>query len=129
MATSTAIRVEGLRELERAFKRIDKGLSKELREGMKGAADIVAREARQRAGAQGLVLTGRLVRGIRPGYRRNGAVVRSTATQRGFNYARRHEFEHGGARAYLMPAADAKRDEARKAAEKVIAKLGGDAGF
>lgn len=129
MARSPTIRVEGLRELDRALGKMSKELRKELRSGMREAAEIVATEARSRATAQGLVRTGRLVRGIKPGVRGGGAIVRSTATQRGFNYARRHEFEGGGRRAYLMPAADAKRDAARDAADKVIAKLGGEAGL
>ena len=41
MATG-AVRVTGLAELQRAFRKIDKGLSKELRDSLKKAADPVA---------------------------------------------------------------------------------------
>lgn len=46
MATGSAVRITGLKELNRAFKRIDKGLAKtELVEPLKKAADPVAKDA------------------------------------------------------------------------------------
>ena len=45
MAESRAVRIEGLRELERAFKLYGNGMEKGLREAMEAAAQPVATEA------------------------------------------------------------------------------------
>ena len=48
MADVDPIRVEGIREVAAALRAIDKGLQKELRDGMKAAAEIVVPEIQAR---------------------------------------------------------------------------------
>lgn len=45
-----AVRIRGLRETQRAFKRMSGAVGPTLREGLRGAAEPVAREARMRVG-------------------------------------------------------------------------------
>jgi hypothetical protein len=116
MANQFAIRVRGLKELDRAFGRVNKGLRKGLRDTLKDAANDVAIEARSIAGSKQLRQSGDLIDGIRPVRIMGGAAVRSNAIHRGFEYPRRLEFEGRGGgsygpRATLLPAVIAKRDE------------------
>lgn len=125
----TDVVIEGQRELDRAFATIDRGLQKELRKGLKEAARIVSVEAVSIARRNGLVRTGRLLRGIRPGATSREVYIRSKALNAGFNYAPVYEYGQGGRRAYLKPALDRKQDEAVDEIERVLDDLADKAGF
>jgi hypothetical protein len=47
MASGVTVRVSGLRETTRAFRRISKSLDSELVDGLKGAAEVVRTDAEQ----------------------------------------------------------------------------------
>jgi hypothetical protein len=115
-----AVKVSGLNELRRDFRRVEKGLAGALRTELKELAGEVATAAQAIALAKGLRKSGDHVKGIRPGVRGTTAVVRAIATHRGFNYPRRLEFESGGKRAVLQPALQAKRAEVEERVERLV---------
>lgn len=122
MAFVDPIAVEGLRDLRRDLRRIDKSLLAGVREGIKDAAQLVAREAQRRAPRR----TSRLVASIRPRVRGDVGLVVATATKRsprypaGFRYPRRIEFEGGGRRAFMAPALEAKRRDVERRLEHLL---------
>lgn len=131
--TPPGVHIKGLRELDRALGRADKTLRTELRDRLKGVADIVATEARILAGARTSRGTGDLVRGIRSFALSGRAGVRSNAVHRGFEYPRRLEYEGRGGgvygpRASLNPAFDSKADEVARAAEQLFDDMAEDFG-
>lgn len=113
------VQVTGLKELQRNLKRADSELPKQLRAGFKEVGKTVADEAKRIAEGKGLVLTGRLVRSIRPSVRGTTAVIRDTAKQRGFNYPARYEFGDRK-RPFLVPAVKAKEGQIVRDLEEVI---------
>lgn len=119
MAGSVGVKVTGLKELQRDLRRADAALPKALRAGFKEVGQTVAEEAKRIAEAEGLVLTGRLVRSIRPSVRGTTAVIRATARQRGFNYPVRYEFGDRK-RPFLVPAVQRKEGEIVRDLEEVI---------
>lgn len=123
------VRVEGLKELDRAFGRINKDLRRELRKGLRRAAKVVATEGQQIARDKGLVRTGRLVKGIRPGATGDAVFVRARALKDAFNYAPVYEFGAGGRRAFLGPAVQRKRGEVVDEIEKVLDEMAAANGF
>lgn len=110
MASGMGVRVTGLKELQRDLKRADSGLPKALRAEFKSVGRKIADEAQNIAEGKGLVLTGRLVRMIRPQVRGTTAVIRDAAQQRGFNYPARYEFGDRK-RPFLVPAVERKEGE------------------
>ena len=114
------VQVEGVRELDRALRRVDKEARKSLRDELKAAAGVVAVEAQSVARSKRLVATGKLVRSIKPGLQGAGAVVRVGATRNGYRYPAVYEFGRGGARAFLRPAAERKEGEVRERAEDAM---------
>lgn len=86
------VRVQNLRELQRALKAVDKTVAKEMRGELKEAAGQVASTAKGIAEFQGLRDTGRLINSIRPGATMAYAYVRENATRNGFLYPRIYEF-------------------------------------
>lgn len=131
----TAVSVSGLRELSRDFGRMSKDLRRDLRTEVKGLAGIVAEEAKSIAESKGLVASGRLVRMIRPGIKgSNVGVVRETAVRTSgknapFKYPAVYEFGGGGARAFLMPAVERKRNEVIQGVEQLLDRLADRYGF
>lgn len=113
------VQITGLKELQRDLKRADAELPKQLRVAVKGIGQTVADEAKRIAEGNGLVLTGRLVRSIRPSVRGMTAVIRDTAKQRGFNYPVRYEFGDRR-RPFLVPAVQRKEGEIVRDLEEVI---------
>lgn len=113
------VQITGLKELQRDLKRADAELPKQLRVAVKGIGQTVADEAKRIAEGNGLVLTGRLVRSIRPSVRGMTAVIRDTAKQRGFNYPVRYEFGDRK-RPFLVPAVQRKEGEIVRDLEEVI---------
>lgn len=113
------VEIKGLKELQRDLRRADAGLPKALREGFKDVGKMVAKEAQSIAEGKGLVLTGRLVRSIRPSVRGMTAVIRATAQQRGFNYPVRYEFGDRK-RPFLVPAVSRKEGQVVTDLEEVV---------
>jgi hypothetical protein len=123
-----SIEVEGIHDFNSALGRIDRRLQRELTAGMREIAGKVARRAQAIAEEKGLRQSGALIRGIKPGVRSGGAVVRETAlrmTGKGapYKYPGIYEFGGGkrpegsapsfrgaGPRAFLKPAADDERE-------------------
>ncbi len=118
--------MEGLQEFRAALRRIDPELVKGVREGLKDGAQIVATETRRRAPQR----SGRLVGSIRAFTAGTTAGVRVNARRAsrkypsGYPYPRRIEFEGGGARAFVRPALEAKRDEVVRRLGYVIDDIG-----
>ena len=121
MATA-AVKVKGLRELDRALKHGSKETRDTLRAGLKEAASEVAAEARSIATSNRLVLTGKLVRSIRPGLSGTRAYVQADPKNRGYRYAGRYEFGDRQ-RPFLTPAAERKQDEIVRLVEKAFDRL------
>jgi hypothetical protein len=122
------IRFEGLKEFDRALGRADKEQRKRLRAGLKDIAEVVASEARSIAESKGLRQSGDLIRGIRPFAGVGRAGVRSSARHRGYPYPRRIEFEDRGGstfgpRANVIPAVDAKANEALARADRLLDRI------
>lgn len=142
MAAAGAVKVEGLRELVRDFRKMGKHVVRDVQRELGDVAKVVADEARSIAEAKDLRRSGDLVRSIRPRVRGATALVRASATHRGFNYPRRFEFEGGrrgasdashfrgrGPRAFLGPALDAKEGEIVDAMNDVLDRLTSRNGF
>lgn len=102
---------------------MDKSLLAGVREGIKDAAQLVAREAQRRA-PRGR--TSRLVASIKPRVRGDVGLVVATASKRsprypaGFRYPRRIEFEDGGRQAFMAPALEAKRGAVERRLEHLL---------
>lgn len=127
----TGLRFRGLRELDRALGKADKGLRKNLRDGLRDIVETVSSEARSTATRKGLYESGDLVRGIRPFVRSGSAGVRSSAKHGGFAYPLRLEYEGRaggkyGPRATLGPAAEQGREDLEKDIEKWMDNLESD---
>ena len=123
---AAAIRIEGLAEFRAALRRCDPALAKGVREGLKDAAQIVAYEAKRRAPVRSGMLKGSVrsfAAGNRAGVRVNARRV-SAGYPGGYPYPRRIEFEGGGARAFVAPALEAKRDEVVRRLGYVIDDIG-----
>ena len=98
------LEITGLRELQRALKKVDRDALAGVRRQLKGVAAITATEARALAAANTTRGTGALIRGIKPFITAAGAGVRSGARHRGFDYPSRLEFQRGSRFASLYPA-------------------------
>lgn len=125
-----AVQVEGLAQLRAALRRMDPALNAGVREALKDASQIVAYEVKRRA-PRGP--SGRLHDSVRAFTSGNRAGVRVTAVKvspaypSGYPYPRRIEFEGSGgnragsgARAFVRPAFDAKRDDVVRRFEYVL---------
>ena len=123
------VRVEGLDRLVRDFGRMSKQLRKDLQAELKDIAGHVADEAQSVAEREGLRDSGKLIRSIKPSVRGSTAYVRATATNRGFNYPRRHEFENGGVRAFLHPALQQSTSKVEREIGRMVDRLADRNGF
>jgi len=128
------VQVEGIAEFSAALGRIDRRLQQELAAEMRQIASTVASRAREIAEQKGLRRSGLLIRSIKPGSRRGGAVVRETAVRtvgKGAPYKYPAIYEFGGRagfgqvgpRAFLKPAVDEKREETFHAVERLLDRL------
>lgn len=150
------IRVENLREFQRALNNVDKKAAKDLRGELKDAAGQVASTAKGIAEFQGLRDTGRLINSIRPGATMSYAYVKENATRNGFLYPRIYEFggregvrnrssrgtllrgRYGaslgsrgqfGPRAFLGPAVEMERPKVEAAVERILDRAADRYGF
>lgn len=129
--SDVGVRLRGLRELDRALGKADKGLRKNLRDGLRDIADTVASEARSTASRKGLRDSGDLIRGIKPFVRSGSAGVRSSAMHRGFAYPMRLEYENRvggkyGPRASLNPAVEHAESDLVQDVEKWLGNMKAD---
>lgn len=113
-----------LREFAGALDLVSRDLRRELEEGLKDGAEIVAREARRRAPTGP---TGDLKDSIKVAGRIGRIRVEVTATRRskqypqGYRYPRRVHFDASRKRTeFLYPAAEAKADEVAAAVDRVV---------
>lgn len=117
------VSIEGLRELRRDLRKIDKTLWKGVAEGIKDAAQIVAREAEKRAPVG---RTGLLKSKIRPRIKGDTGLVVALARRKskkypkGYPYAKRIEYQDGGVRGFLRPALIAKQADVERRLSYVL---------
>lgn len=112
--------VEGLDELRRDLRRADADLSKQLRQGLKGVADIVTEEAKSKAASVARTHpTGDMESKIRPKVRGTSAIIEAYAAHRGFNYPVRFEFGDYG-RPFLEPAIESREGEIVEGFEEMV---------
>ena len=112
MASAATIRVEGLSELRRSFRKMEGDAPKEYRERIKSIAGIVADEAKTIAERKGLEDTGKLIRSIKPGTRGTTGLVRASAKRSGYPYPAVWEYRQDGkGRPFLRPALEDKADD------------------
>lgn len=117
------VRVEGLRELERALRASDADSAKELRKGVRDAAKIVSVDARSRAGRFGAFTA----MGIRP--RTRPGLVATVEQARRRTTGKRPDFGGLQMRHALVPALEAKEDEVIRHIENLIDTVGREHGF
>jgi hypothetical protein len=117
-----AVRVEGLRELQRSFNKIDRALVKELGTELKKVAEPVASTARQRVTR----FTGASVSTIRT--TRSGLTVYVTQGARKVT-GRRGDFGSLQYREVLTPALLEHQDEIKQGVDRFLGKIAGEAGF
>lgn len=133
--TGASIHVEGLRELVRAFGRMNPALRLEMNRELRKLGKEVAQEAQLIAGEKGLRESGSLIGGIRT--RLNVGTVSIVSTARkvspkypgGYDYPRRYEFERGGARAFLQPALERRAPAALQALDEIFSRMVSESGF
>lgn len=121
MAAST-VRVKGLRELQRDFRKMSKDLSKEVRDGLREGAEPV----RQEAAALFSPISADSAAGYKVRVRQRGVAVeqsRRRTTGKRRDYGR---LQMGRA---LIPGLEAKQGEVIRGVEKVLDKLAGSNGF
>lgn len=131
MTDNVGVRLRGLKQLDRALGKADKGLRKNLRDGLRDIAETGASEARSTATRKGLRASGDLIRNIRPFVRTGSVGIRSSATHGGFAYPLRLEYEDRqggkyGPRATLGPALEHAEGDLAKDIEKWLDQLEGD---
>ena len=120
---SGAIKVEGLRELERALRASDKDAAKGLRKELREAAKVVALDARGKfAGVDGFSAMG-----IRPRVRAGLVAVAEQSRKR--TTGKRPDYGSLQMRRALVPALWDKRDEIEERVELMLDSVGRSNGF
>lgn len=123
---ASSISIHGLKDLDRALGKMDKSLRTDLRQRLKGVADIVAQEARSIARPHRH--SGDLISGIKPISIAGGAAVRSGAMHGGYPYPARLEYEGRKGRAFgplasINPAVDRRLDDLDRETERILDEL------
>ncbi len=122
MAQAT-IRVQGLRELHRDFRKMSKDLSRDVDRELKEAAQIVADDARRRLAP----FSARSAAGIRPRVRGFGRV--SVEQSRRRTTGKRPDWGARQMRLDFLPALRAKAPEVERALDEMLDRLAGRNGF
>lgn len=122
MASST-IRVRGLRELQRDFKKMSGDLSKEVDRELKEAAGIVAEEARSLFSSY----DSRSASGFRPRVKGFGRAFVEQSRRR--TTGKRPDYGALQMRRALLPALGSKQAEVIERLDKMLGRLGDDNGF
>lgn len=123
MPADTSVRVEGLAELQRAFARADKALSRELRDRLRQAAEPVRADAEERAGSQ-IARLGIPWSQMRVGVTRRSVYVapRQRGARRG--PARRPNLAGLLLGRTMMPALEANQPEVLERVDDLLAEVG-----
>lgn len=121
MAKET-VRVEGLRELQRAFKNSDRELAKQLTRELKDAADIV----RQDAVARFMRISPASAAGFRPRARIGNAAVEQSRKR---TTGKRGDFGALQMNVALLPALQSKQDEVIDHIDAMLDRIGKAEGF
>lgn len=122
MAGST-VRVRGLRELQRDFKKMSGDLNKEVDRELKEAAGIVSEEARSRF----VAYNSGSAAGFRPRVKGFGRAFVEQSRRR--KTGKRPDYGALQMRKALLPALGAKQNEVIERLDKMLGRLGGDYGF
>lgn len=117
-----SVKVEGLRELQRALRNVDKQLGKQLRDELKKAADIVAQEATALFSGINPVSAA----GFKPRARGASAFVQQTRSR---TTGLRPDFGALQMRVALLPALAAKEGDVVQQVEGMLDRLGQQEGF
>jgi len=132
---SPTVQVQGLDALLAAFKQLGEGLPHELSAGLRTVARDVANDAKAIAKANGLHASGNLIDHITTSVRGTVAYIVDNARRvspkypSGYLYPAVYEFGHGGARAFLHPAAERDQDKIVAGLEPLVDRLIAQAGF
>ncbi len=111
-----------MRELQRDFRKIDKGLAKEVRDGLREGGDIVRVEASSRFTRY----DARSAAGYKTRVRQRGVAVEQSI---GRTTGKRPDFGRLQMDRALEPALEDKRDQVIDSVDKVLGRLAGDNGF
>lgn len=115
------LRIKGLKELDRAFGKIDRDLRREMKVEIKAGAELVAADARPRAEKYGSRTAG----GIKAAIRGTTGLVRQSIGGKRIRPA----FGSVLLRNALLPAVEAKQEAVVDHFDQMLGRLGGDAGF
>lgn len=139
MAQADLVVIENYKEWRQAVKKLDSGLDKEVKAGMRQIGKEVSTQAKAIAGTKGLVASGELIRKISPAVRMDGTVIRAKAMRKTgrnspFPYPAVYEYGQRGAgstgpRAFLAPAIDASMDDIREGIERIMDETARKAGW
>ena len=121
MAQGT-VRVKGLRELQRAFGKISKDLKKETRDELRAVGNLVTEEARSRF----MRYDARSASGFKTRVRQKEV---TTEQSRRRTTGKRPDYGALQMRRALLPALAEKEDEVVDRLDKMLGRLGNDAGF
>jgi len=131
MARATEnVEIEGLKELKRNLKAEDKIVKQGIKERLKPVGEIVAVEARSRAESLGLRKSGKMIVSIKSRATTSQASVvvsakkKSQKYPKGYNYAKRNEFDPRRRKAFLYPALAAKKEAAVAEMRKILDEVG-----
>lgn len=120
---SGAVKIEGLRELERALRASDKDAAKGLRKELREAAKVVAMDARGKLAPY----SGYSAMGLRPRVRAGLVAVAEQSRKR--TTGQHPEFGSLIMRRALVPALWENRDEVNRRMESMLDNVGRDNGF
>lgn len=132
------VRVEGLNQVIKGFRKMDRSLAREVQMELRHVVRPVAADARSYARSIGLVESGALARGISPFYRGSQVGIRSTVSRKGYPYGGVYEFGgaygfagfgHGGGRPFLWPTVQRDEQKIILAFEDMLDRLTSQAGF
>lgn len=118
-----SVKVKGLRELNRAFKRYDDDLKRELEDELVAAGEIVASDARQRFS----LIDVKSASGFKSKTKGFGRVVVQQSLRKGRN--RRRNYGGLQMRRGLLPAVEANEAKVIKAVEGMLDRIGRENGF
>lgn len=124
------VEVEGLPELIKKFRKLDKQLSKNITDRLRVSAKEVALTAKGIAASKGFAPpgtsgrgTGSLIAKISYSVRAGQAYVKESANRSGFSYPAVYEFGHGKSRSFMEPARDLHVERVYQSMEDMITDL------
>ena len=118
------VRVEGLRELNAAFGKLDKSLKRELQKELRAVAEPVAKGVRQKMMAHGF--SAPTITGVRAGSRSGTVIVRQRAPKKTGN---RGYFGGVQMRYAFLPALEEGEPETVRAVEDMLDRMTRKEGF